>query len=247
MLDFPVEWFDEIDSTNAEACRRVQSGQFDDVWIAAQAQSMGRGRLGREWKSPVGNLFATALFRFDGTMSDASKLPFVSALAVADVFDAFTENKIVSLKWPNDVQCDGSKLSGILIEGGLLESGSWVAVGIGINVSEAPEGLGRPTSCLAKLRGDNVVTPQIAFEELRQSFKHRFTEFANDFENTRQAWLQRADALGEQVAVSRGNENIEGVFEGVGKSGEMLLRLLNGELVAITAGDVELIKERTIT
>jgi len=246
MGDWPVEWFDDIDSTNEEARRRVSAGSFQNVWIAARSQSSGRGRLGRNWKSPIGNLFATALFEFSGTLNDAAKIPFVSALAVADTFDVFAPKHKVEVKWPNDVRCNGAKVSGILIEAGPLDNSSWVAVGIGINVAVAPQDVGQATASIASLRGDEVVTAQIAMEELRNSFSMRMNALSHGFENTRKAWLERAEGLGKTVTVTCGNEVLKGTFEALGDDGELHLRLPDGQLVVITAGDVELIKERAL-
>ena len=98
MSSWPAEWFDEIDSTNEEARRRVASGTFTNSWIAARSQTTGRGRLGRHWKSPAGNLYATALFKLDGSIADATKIPFASGLAVVDVVEVIAPDVPVKLK-----------------------------------------------------------------------------------------------------------------------------------------------------
>lgn len=246
MRDWPIEWFDEIDSTNEEARRRVLSGTIIDGWIAARSQTLGRGRLGRQWDSQFGNLFATALFRFAGTLPEASKIPFVTALSVADVFDTFTPDHKVNLKWPNDVRYAGAKVSGILIEAGPLEPGCWVAVGVGINVQIAPDNVGQRAESIASLRGNNIVTPDAVLVELKDRFADRMDQLHSGFGHIRQAWLKRAEGLGESVNVKRGSEDVTGVFESIGPDGELLLRLPGGDLTSITAGDVELVKERVI-
>ena len=246
MSSWPLEWFDEIDSTNEEARRRVASGAFSNHWIAARSQAAGRGRLGREWRSPEGNLYTTALFQFRGTMVEASKIPFVAALAVVDVFSAFVPQRPVRLKWPNDVRCDGAKVCGILTEAGPLEQGCWVAVGIGINVQGSPADLAQMTTSLAELRAENSVTTQMVLDELRQAFAIRLQEFNSGFETTREEWLKHAEGLKETIKVNRGNEPLIGIFEGLGADGELLLRLPDQSQVVITAGDVELVKERAL-
>lgn len=244
MITWPAEWFDEIDSTNEEARRRVSSGQFTDGWIAARKQTSGRGRLGRDWVSPRGNLFSTALFRFEGGMLEATKVPFVAALAVADVFNAFVPNHPVQVKWPNDVRYNRAKLSGILIEAGTIDDVCWVAAGIGINVAHAPPGVEQAASCLADLRGDNAVTAEMVFEALRSTFSARLCQLETGFASIRADWLERAEGLTSKASVTYGSAKLEGIFEGMGAGGEMLLRLPNGEVRSITAGDVELIKKR---
>lgn len=244
MSDWPVEWFEEIDSTNEEARRRVATGKFSSCWIAARSQTAGRGRLGRNWRSPPGNLHATGLFQLQGTMQEASKIPFVAALSVVDLFSAFAPETPALLKWPNDVRCDGAKVSGTLTEAGPFESGCWVAVGIGINIQHVPEDVGQAATCLAELRGDESISPQIALDALKDFFAERLKELQTSFEITRGEWLKHAEGLGKIVTISRGEEKVSGVFEGLGPDGELLLRLPDQQQIAITAGDVELVKER---
>lgn len=246
MSVWSAEWYDEIDSTNEEARRRVSAGSFQNSWIAARQQTAGRGRLGRHWQSPRGNLYATALFRLEGGIPAATKIPFVSALAVADVFEAYAPDAPVLLKWPNDVRREGAKVSGILVEAGILDRSCWIACGIGINVAAAPEGTGQAATSLADMRGDNILTAELVLEDLRIQFSSRFEQLRAGFESVRIDWLQRAEGLGNNVKVQVGNEAITGVFEDLGPNGQLLLRLPNGSQRSITAGDVELIKERSV-
>lgn len=244
MSDWPAEWFAELDSTNEEARRRVSSGQIRNCWIAARSQSAGRGRLGRTWQSPEGNLFATALFTQEGSFSGATKIPFLSGLAVADVFTNFAPQAAIQLKWPNDVRSEGRKVCGILVEAGVLDSGYWLACGIGINVSHTPENTGQPATCLAELRGDNVVTAEMVLEALRQAFQKRLSQLLGGFAVLRKDWLKLAEGLNSRVVIRMGNADVAGIFEDLGQDGELLLRLPDGTLRTITAGDVELVKER---
>ena len=246
MFSWPAEWFDEIDSTNEEARRRVASGTFTNSWIAARSQTAGRGRLGRYWKSPAGNLYATALFKLDGSIVDATKIPFVSGLAVVDVVEAIAPDVPVKLKWPNDVRHEGAKLCGILVEAGQLQEGCWVACGIGLNVAFVPADTGQAATCLVDLCGSAAITSDIALDELRRTFSNRLNQLRKGFQTVRLDWLKRAEALGENIVVRVGDSRVTGVLEDLGNHGEILLRLPNGTLRSITAGDVELIKERVI-
>ena len=246
MTIWPAEWFEEIDSTNEEARRRVSLGDFSNCWIAARSQTEGRGRLGRNWESPAGNLFSTALFRLDGTIADATKIPFVSGLAVSDVVLAFGHDIPVKLKWPNDVRVDGAKLCGILVEAGQMDEGCWVACGIGMNVQSVPDGAGQAATCLMEVTGNAAITADAALDALRAAFNTRLEQLGHGFEHTRQDWLNIAEGLGETIAVRIGDDHVFGVFEDLGAHGEILLRLPNGSLRSITAGEVELIKERVV-
>ncbi|MEL6259087.1 MAG: biotin--[acetyl-CoA-carboxylase] ligase, partial [Pseudomonadota bacterium] len=132
--DWPVYWFEDIDSTNEEARRRAAGvASVQGQWIAAKRQSAGRGRLHRTWTTIDGNLFATALFSWENPFADAVRIPFAAGLAVVDACRRFAPRADLHLKWPNDVRAAGAKVAGILVETGGATT-PWVAVGIGVNV-----------------------------------------------------------------------------------------------------------------
>ena len=242
-LNWPVHWLDDVDSTNEEAKRRACVAGFQDHWIAARKQTSGRGRLGRVWLSPEGNLYATALFSWRRSLPEMTQIPFVAALAVSDVVAALVPGSSPKLKWPNDVRINGAKVSGILVETGQAQQTRWVATGIGINVGFVPEGVDQAGTSLADLRGDKMVTPQMALEALTDAFAARLTKAADGFEHIRKAWLERAEALGQRVRVTANGAPIEGIFKEMAEDGALLLHLPSGEVRPIRAGDVELIKE----
>jgi BirA family biotin operon repressor/biotin-[acetyl-CoA-carboxylase] ligase len=232
-----------IDSTNSEAKRRAAAGAIADCWLVAEQQSAGRGRLQRAWISPPGNLFATALFREPGGMAVAIRLPFAAALAVSDVAVQLAPGTDARLKWPNDVRIDGAKLSGILIETGSHADSVWVAAGIGINVSHVPDSAGQSATCIAALRGDTAVTTDMVLEALRAAFAGRLEQARAGFASLRTDWLERAEGLGSTIRVTAAGEPIEGVFEDMDASGALVLRLPNGVLQTIRAGDVDLVRK----
>lgn len=240
---WPVHWLDRIDSTNEEAKRRASVAAFQNQWITAKCQTAGRGRMGREWASPEGNLYATALFTWEQPIAHMTRIPFAAALAVADTITAFAPEAEPKLKWPNDVRINGAKVSGILVESGETLGTRWVALGVGINVGFVPEGLGQAGTSIADLRGDETVTTQAVLEELCTSIATRLGDAITGFESTRQAWLARAEGLGKQVRVMVNGAPVEGVFEDMAEDGALLLHLPDGGVHSIRAGDVELIKE----
>lgn len=242
-LSWPVFWLDEIDSTNEEAKRRASKTGFAAQWIAAHSQTSGRGRLGRQWASPPGNLYTTALFRWTGELRDMTRVPFAAALAVSDTVAGLAPEAVPKLKWPNDVRCEGAKVSGILVEAGDTNGSRWLAAGIGINVGFAPEGVGQAVTSLADLRGDGMVTPDMALDALRRAFARRLAEAQRDFSMTRKDWLAQAEGLGETVRVNVNGEVQEGIFQDMAADGALLLQLRDGTVTPIRAGDVELIKE----
>ena len=240
---WPAFWYDEIDSTNDAAKRLADKGEFDDCWIAARRQTGGRGRLGRRWVSAGGNLYASSLYHEPGGYAAALRAPFAAALAVHDVLSLYLPDKTVGLKWPNDVRVDGAKIAGILVESGSGEPGLWVVVGIGANIAVSPVGLDQPVTCLAELVDAAPPDAQSVLELLRQAYAVRLQEARSEFSATLSAWLERADGLGAPARVRLEGHVVEGVFEGLADDGAMQLRLPDGQMRLIRAGDIELVKK----
>ncbi|WP_300392039.1 biotin--[acetyl-CoA-carboxylase] ligase [Henriciella sp.] len=242
--DAPVQWHETIDSTNEEARRLAQAHMYGPLWIAAKQQTAGRGRLGRQWLSPVGNLFCTALFLEPGGVGLATRFPFAAGLAIADVCATVIPSVDVRLKWPNDVRVDGAKLCGILVEAGQTEQvGVWVAAGMGLNVQTAPEGSGQTTTSLARLGANHAVTPEFIIDALRPAFARRITQAREDFPALLREWETLAEGMGQTVAAGQGDKAVRGVFKGVAPDGGLRLELPGGAEQIIRAGDVELVRE----
>lgn len=237
---WPVFRFVEIDSTNTEAKRRAAAGSFENQWIVADRQSAGRGRQDRSWVSPVGNIFATALFCEPGGITIALRVPFAAALAVVDTVLAFAPGSDVRVKWPNDVRIERQKVSGILVETGGNGGDMWIAAGIGLNVAFAPEGVGQAATCLDALAGQALPLDDVLTTLLGQ-FGTRLDMARTDFSSLMQDWLRHAEGLGESISVRTGEEIIEGVFTGLEPDGALRLRLPDGTARIIRAGEVNLI------
>ena len=234
---------DQIDSTNAEARRRAEAGEAGPLWIAARRQTGGRGRRGRAWESDAGNLFATLLMTTRKPPAEAAQVTFVAALAVADLLDAWAPPSLVTIKWPNDVMLAGEKASGVLVESGAHPSGGlWLAVGIGVNLAHAPSGTERPATALAHhLRGDVSAPPsvEVAAARLAEAFAIWLERWeALGFEPVLDAWRARTPGLDGPAVARLGHETVEGRAEGVAADGALRLRLADGTLRLISAGDV---------
>lgn len=236
---WPVLRFGEIDSTNEEARRRAISGDVGPCWLVTEAQTAGRGRLGRQWSSPRGNLFATALLPYPRPASEATLASFAAGLAVIDAarilgVDAGT----LRLKWPNDVLSGPAKVSGILIETGLLHRGLWMAAGFGVNVEVAPERTDRPTACLNNLPGGEGITATKLLVALDVSFRARlFGLLSEGFASTRAEWLSSAAYLGRNIEVN----GLGGEMAGLGEDGALILRLADGSVTHVRAGEISLL------
>lgn len=228
--------FASIESTMTEAGRLAASGDFGPLWIVADEQTGGRGRLGRSWISPFGNLHATLLMPAPCPIADQPKLGFAMGVALAAVIDEVTGTPHLSrLKWPNDVLIDGAKVAGLLVEG--LGSGKAIAVGMGVNIVEAPQGLAYPTQCLKHFN------PKANVRTLLMSLSQQVTQqleiFAGaaGFGETRRLWLQRAAHLGQQITVRDNGTVLSGRFVDLDPAGRLLLD--DGSSIhVVAAGDV---------
>jgi BirA family transcriptional regulator, biotin operon repressor / biotin---[acetyl-CoA-carboxylase] ligase len=231
--------YDEIDSTNEEAKRRADAGERGPLWIVAARQSAGRGRRGRSWTSEPGNLFATLLIAPGRSAADSARLSFAAALSVYDVARASCQAADVALKWPNDVLIGGAKCSGILLESGGEQNGilPWLAVGIGINLAHAPEGTPYPATALN--RHGAAQTPDAALTLLAAAWARWFEAWRRDgFAALRDAWLARAQGLGQPIVARLADNSLNGVFEGLDGGGGLQLRLADGTLKTISSGEI---------
>lgn len=239
----PVLLLDQTDSTNAEARRRAETGETGPLWLVARRQTAGRGRRGREWASEDGNLFATLLLVTRKAPAEAAQVTFVAALAIADLLDAYAPPSLVTIKWPNDVMLAGEKASGVLVESGQHPAGGlWLAVGIGVNLAHAPGGTERPATALAQhLRGDVSAAPKVeeAAARLAEAFAVWMARWGMlGFQPILDAWTARTPGLDGPAVARLGHETVEGRAEGVAADGALRLRLGDGSLRLISAGDV---------
>ena len=239
----PVLRFVELDSTNAEAHRRAVAGERGPLWLLADRQTAGRGRRGRPWETGSGNLAATLLMVMDKPPSEAALISFLTALAVGDLATGSVPEALVRLKWPNDVMVAGQKVSGVLIESGrTADEQLWLAVGIGVNLQSPPDAPERPATAFAEhLRPELAAppTPQAALETLSLRFQHWLSVWDGEGASALlEAWTTRAQGISQPCVVRLDRETLEGVAEGLDPDGALRLRLPDGSIRRITAGDV---------
>jgi len=240
---WPVIRFNEIDSTNEEARRRAADGDPGPCWLLTEVQTAGRGRLGRAWSSPMGNLFTTALLPYPRPPAEAALACFAAGLAVLDAARSCgVDVSTARLKWPNDVLVGDAKLCGILIETGQMHGRLWMAAGFGVNVEVAPERPDRPTTCLANLPGGAGLTAQRLHSSLDAAFRARLRSLlADGFEPTRADWLANAAHLGSRVELTPASGRIEGVMVGLAPDGALILKRADGPETHVRAGEISLL------
>lgn len=230
---FNVQHHERLESTNDEARQLAAAGAPHGTVVHADEQSAGRGRFGRTWYSPPGNLYLSVLLRLDRPVSTTAELGFVTALTVADAVDALLPKQIKStLKWPNDVLVDDGKIAGILVE---QVDGAQI-IGIGLNVLEAPRNAPYKTSTLVGAGG--IATVDGARDLLLASLaKHLDAWLEDGFAPIRAAWLTRAHPIGTPLRASIGGRTEEGLFAGLDDDGAMLLDTPDGRK-RILAGEI---------
>ena len=233
--------FETLASTNDEARSRAVSGAADGTLVWADMQTAGRGRRGREWVSPCGNLYFSLLLRPGGTAGRAAQLSLVTAVAVGDAVASFLPSSdAVRFKWPNDVLVGGAKVAGILLEssgtsGSAIE---WLVLGCGVNVVDAPKLTDYPATSLRAAGASKVPVSHVlerivlAFDPWRQRWQNE------GIGPVRDAWLARAQGLGERIRVRLPDGEIGGRFADIDGDGAMVLETEPGVRRTVTAGDV---------
>jgi BirA family biotin operon repressor/biotin-[acetyl-CoA-carboxylase] ligase len=232
--------YDSLPSTNDEARRLAAAGADEGTLVWALEQTSGRGRRGRGWASPRGNLYLSLVLRPDGPLSEAAQLGFVAALAVVDALGStmppLTE---VRLKWPNDVLVADRKVAGLLLESVADADGGLDALilGVGINVDSAPDDTAYPATCLAR-EGGREVTVESLLQAWARHFLTRVNRWTDEgFAPIRSAWLNRAKGQGEPVEVRLPERTLTGTFRDLDETGALLLDTAAGP-ERVTAGDV---------
>jgi BirA family transcriptional regulator, biotin operon repressor / biotin---[acetyl-CoA-carboxylase] ligase len=233
LLQHLVE-LDEVGSTNGwllDQAEELPAG----CWVVARSQTGGRGRRGRAWRSPPGNLYASTLVKLLPTDSPATQAPFVAAMALAEAVAAWAPAPRLQLKWPNDLLLDGRKLAGILIE----RCGDAMVIGFGVNLASHPDDVERPATSLAGA-GLACPEPRRLLESLACSLAAWLDRWREQgFDRVRSAWLHRAHGPGTPlVARLADGSEVAGDFAALAGDGGLLLDLADGTRRVIHTADV---------
>jgi len=248
------EALDESPSTNTELAARAADGTEPDFSvIVTRNQTAGRGRLGRTWVAPPGQTLAVSVLLrpvLPGgeplELSHFGWLPLIAGLAMATAVKSVIEPARVGLKWPNDVQVDGLKISGLLAE--LLPGGDAVVMGAGLNLSLTREQLPTPVSTSLALVGVEPVGDALADAAL-SAYLVALRELYTDFvrlggdalgSGVSEQLDELCTTIGQQVKVELpGTPDLVGAAVGIDGSGRLLVRsALDGRVTAVAAGDV---------
>jgi BirA family biotin operon repressor/biotin-[acetyl-CoA-carboxylase] ligase len=231
---------DSVGSTNEEAVRLASEGAPTGTLVWAKSQFRGKGRRGREWISPSGNLYLSLLLRPKLLLTQAPQLSFVAAIAVFDTLCFMLPQTVkINMKWPNDILVDGKKIAGILLEssahGDMLD---WLVIGVGVNVATSPDKVSFSTTCLHESSNPHVSVESV-LKHFTVNFKRVIGEWSKEgFAPVRKKWLKFAWCLGEKIEVKTEQELFQGSFTGLDETGAMILEIGEGEKLTLTAADV---------
>jgi len=236
---FRVIAYEAVGSTNDELKRVARAGESEGLIIRADRQTSGRGRRGRVWASPPGNLYSSTLLRPRCRPAEAAQLGFVAALAVAAAIGELASAVTISCKWPNDLLANGKKVAGILLESEMVagDRPDFVILGVGVNLASSPAETSYPATSLAQEEAG-----EIAPATMLTAFIGRLAEWLKvwregGFAPIREAWLARAIGLGEPIRVRLERGTLDGRFLDLDDDGALLLDSAGGRR-RIAAGEI---------
>ena len=245
---YRINAFDSLASTNDEAMARARAGDRGRLWIVAARQTGGRGRQGRAWASPVGNVYASLLLIDPAAQSVAPQIGLVAGVALAQAVDEVAApDEKVAIKWPNDLVHRGAKLAGILVEGARLPDGRFACVlGFGVNRESHPAGLPYRATDLFAI---SPRRPDVAavVSALTAAFHDTLTAWdrGRGFQAIRTRWLAQALPRGTPLSVAGSPGRRHGIFETIDDRGRLVLATDDG-LATVDAGDVFLLERPVI-
>jgi BirA family biotin operon repressor/biotin-[acetyl-CoA-carboxylase] ligase len=242
-IGHPAYFWETIGSTMDEARRLAQAGAPDGALVLADEQTAGRGRLERTWWAPAGtSLLMTLVLRPNLLPRQAQRLTVLCSLAVCDAIVRVCGIE-ARVKWPNDVLIDGKKVCGVLTELGLFgDRLEYALVGMGINVNldlaDAPPLMVPATSLL--LEGGVPSSRLDLLVALLSGIERRY-EALQAGVSFHEEWSARLVTIGQNVRARSGEEQWHGLATGVDEDGALLIRLEDGAVQRVLAGDVTLL------
>ena len=240
-----VHLYPEVASTNTLAMAMAADGAPEGTVVIAEQQTGGKGRLGRKWISPKGNLYLSVVLRPEIPMHKAPLITLMGAVAVANTIRK-TCGLEAGIKWPNDILISGKKVSGLLTEMSAEQDRiRHVVLGIGLDVNmpldELPPDVRALTSTLAAEAGAKIDRLAL-LQDLLRELESRYQDFLVNDQEILRVWTSFNTTIGSRVTVSGAGEALEGLAQGIDSEGRLLVRLDDGAVRMVAAGDVNILK-----
>ena len=233
-LEQKIHYFSEIGSTMDAARELAKKGAGEGTIVIAEAQTHGRGRLGREWLSPKGGIYFTLILRPKISPASSPRINLMASLAVA-----VTIRKLfgldAGLKWPNDVLIEGKKVCGILAEmDAETDVLNFVNLGIGINANTSIPRFEKTATSLKHATGKDISRKEF-LGALLVEIEHRQASLMEA--SLLEEWRKLSVTLGKDVRIVAPGEVIVGRAIDVDTTGALIIRQRNGSLKKAVAGD----------
>ncbi|MGH7824542.1 MAG: biotin--[acetyl-CoA-carboxylase] ligase [Candidatus Binatia bacterium] len=244
-----IHYFAQLDSTNSYARRLAEQGSPEGEVVIAEAQTRGRGRLGRAWISPPHlNLYLSLILRPRLLPADAPQITLMAAVALADAVASYAAI-LPSIKWPNDILVGGKKLAGVLSESSCgRERIDFVILGIGINLNYPAELMPaaiREQATSLLIINQKVVQREAFLGRLIQDLDRCYGELGDSgFGAIAPRWEARFGLKGEKVKVKMIDETLVGTATGIDQDGALIVVDDSGTAHRVIAGDVTHAAER---
>jgi len=233
------EYVDQTGSTNTDlvAAATAKPMEYPHLSVlVAGAQTAGRGRTGRTWVSPPGkSLSISVLVRPGGWSSETlGWLPLVAGVAMRRAVQSALPQKVVGLKWPNDVQVNDLKISGILSE--LLPGASGVVIGAGVNLTLEKDEL--PIEAATSLGIEGSI---LTADEFLSGYLIALAELLTDFDSVSDIVRSECSTIGKTVrAIFPDQSEQVGLASGIDDSGRLLISVPGEtQLLAVSAADIQ--------
>lgn len=209
--------------------------------ILADRQRRGRGRLGRTWVSPPGNLYASVVIRPDCSLEASAGLSLLTGVALGEALTELGPDGLdLALKWPNDILIGGAKVAGILLENASSGAGrtAFVIIGIGVNIHSAPKEAPYPVTSL-EAAGFETLAPLDLLNAYASKLRIWLDRWQREgFAVVRNAWRAKAYRLGGAIRLSLDREEVDGVFVDLTERGALVIEQADGRRREVAAGDV---------
>jgi BirA family biotin operon repressor/biotin-[acetyl-CoA-carboxylase] ligase len=241
-----IHFLTEVASTNTLTMEMAAEGTPEGTVVIAEKQTNGKGRLGRKWISPKGNLYLSVVLRPNIPMHKAPLITLTGAVAVASAIRTSCGLK-AGIKWPNDILISGKKVSGLLTEMSAEQDRiRHIVLGIGVDVNmemgELPPEVRRLTTTLAAEAGAKVNRLALLRQVLRD-LERWYQKFLNNDIDVLEEWKKLNVTVGNRITVSGAGEALDGLAQGVDRDGRLILRLDDGTIRTVAAGDVTIVKK----
>ena len=239
-----IHSFPELESTNDEAHRLAEAGGLHGEVVIADVQTKGRGRRGRTWVSPKGKAVTMSIVLRPSL--PPARAPEITLVAAVAVCEAARELGAASarIKWPNDIECRGRKLAGVLTElRAETDRIRHAVLGLGFNVSmemhDFPQELRATATSLLVETGERTPRPVVCARLLEHLEEWLSLHETEGFGPVRDRWRELSSTLGRTVRVTGEGDPVEGTATDLDEDGALILRATSGQLVRVMAGDVE--------